>query len=261
MKILLSNDDGIFAPGLKCLAETLSADHDLIIVAPDSEKSAVSHSLTIRRPLFVSSWDGFDHPAYAVSGTPADCVKLGLDHFLADADPDLVISGINNGANTGINVFYSGTVAAAMEATFMQIPAMAVSVDSFKPVHIQTAARVVRELVGQLELNPLRTLSLLNVNVPDIPYDDLKGIRQTRQSRFRYQDSYQRRESPAGQEYFWLDGDRPEDQADLTLDDCALRHHWVSITPLTGDFNASTDVCTETDQWLEKVSLQAKSCL
>jgi len=258
MKILLCNDDGIFAPGLKKLIDVLGSNHDLTVVAPDSERSAVSHGLTIRRPLFVREWQFDKAVGYAVSGTPADCVKLGLDSLISGDRPDLVVSGINNGANTGINVFYSGTVAAAFEATFVGIPAMAISIDSFHPEHYDTAALIAESILMQIQSIPGNIV--MNVNVPDVKLSQVAGVRVTNQSKISYNDRYIRRVSPNGQSYYWLDGDRQDDIDNLDYDDCAVKKNWVSVTPLTADFNLEKQMAQETDRWLRKISLPIKSC-
>ena len=256
MRILISNDDGVFASGLKALVSNLAGSHELTIVAPDREQSAVSHGLTIRRPLFTSDWTVAGLPALGVSGTPADCVKLGIDQIMADNPPDLVLTGINNGPNTGINVFYSGTVAGAMEANFLEIPAIAVSVASFNPSHYDTAAVIAAKVVKFYEEVPFPGNNTLNINVPDLPLEQLQGVRICRQSRLKYKDHYVPKEAPNGRTYYWLDGDHPQVNDDLSLDDCALKKGWVSITPVKADFNADEKIMGETAKWLNQEDLQ-----
>lgn len=254
MRILLTNDDGIHARGLQELAASLALDHSITIVAPDSERSAVSHGLTIRTPLFIRTHTVGHLTGTAVSGTPADCVKLGIDK-LVEAEPDLVVSGINNGANTGVNVFYSGTVAAALEASFSGIPAIAVSIGSFTPAHYQDASRITSAIIRLLDQYAIPAGVVLNINIPNLPESEIRGIRITRQSRIKFKDSYLRRENPNGAPYFWLDGDQPEEIADLDLDEYALRQGWISITPLVADFNAMESVVREVTQWIRSTSL------
>ncbi|MCD4652644.1 5'/3'-nucleotidase SurE [bacterium] len=261
MRILITNDDGIFAPGLLALVRVLRDDYSLTIVAPDSERSAVSHGLTIRTPLFVEESDILNMKGYAVSGTPADCVKLGIDQLVPGGLPDLVISGINSGANTGINVFYSGTVAGALEATFVNVPAIAISINSFNPENYSSAARIAAELVGRFKHDAFPGNVVLNVNVPDVGFDAIKGIRICRQSKTGFKDRYIRRESPGGQAYFWLNGDNLKQTRNIDLDDYALKENWVSVTPLSADFNANDGVFMETDQWLKMEDLPIKPCL
>jgi len=258
VKILLSNDDGIFAPGLEALVCALSKNHTLTVVAPDTEKSAVSHGLTIRTPLFVNEVTIQNHSGYAVKGTPADCVKLGIDQFIPDGSPDLVISGINRGANTGVNVFYSGTVAAALEATFAGIPAMAVSLDSFQAINYDSAAKITAEFVQRFQENPFPGNLMLNINIPDKKSCDIRGIRICKQSKIRFDDRYLRRESPDGQIYYWLNGELPEEIDDIDLDDCALKNDWISVTPLMADLNVKDDMMLRTAKWLETENLVQK---
>ncbi|HPQ40740.1 MAG TPA: 5'/3'-nucleotidase SurE [bacterium] len=261
MRILLTNDDGIFSPGLLALVQVLRHDHRVTVAAPDRERSAVSHGLTIREPLFVRPHSLEGLKGYSISGTPADCVKLGIDQLTPGGAPDLVISGINNGPNTGINVFYSGTVAAAMEATFSDVPGIAVSIDSFTPTDYGTAADVAKQLVDRWEHVPLNPHLVLNVNVPARPREMIQGLRITRQSRIRFKDHYIRRESPGGHSYFWLDGDHPEPVPGLDLDYGALAQNWVSVTPLTADFNAADGIYPEIDRWLRLENPRTESCL
>lgn len=260
MKILLTNDDGIQAPGLAALAEVLSVENDLTIVAPDVERSGVSHGLTISRPVFVSETLVADRKGFAVSGLPADCVKLGIDK-LVKSRPDLVVSGINRGANTGVNVFYSGTVAAAMEATFADIPAIAVSIDSFAPVDYISSAQFVANLVRSFHNQKLPGSIMLNINIPDLPESRIQGVRLTRQSRSSFKDHYIRRETPNGKPYYWLDGDAPEQIDDESLDECALAKGWISITPLSADFNLTETGMGEIAEWIERADLQERFCL
>jgi 5'-nucleotidase len=260
MKILLTNDDGIQAPGLVALAVLLSAENDLTIAAPDIERSGVSHALTISRPIFVSETIVADRMGFAVSGLPADCVKLGIDRLVKNR-PDLVVSGINRGANTGVNIFYSGTVAAAIEATFAGIPAIAVSIDSFAPLDYLFSAQFVANLIRIIQNQKLPGNIVLNINIPDLPESRIQGVRLTRQSRRRYKDRYLRRQTPNGKPYYWLDGDAPEQMDDERIDDCALAKGWISITPLSADFNLAETGIGEITEWIERVDLHDRFCL
>lgn len=254
----MTNDDGIHARGLHELASILSLEHEISIVAPDSERSAVSHGLTIRTPLFIRQHPVGTLTGFAVSGTPADCVKLGIDQ-LVDHEPDLVVSGINNGSNTGVNVFYSGTVAAALEASFSGIPAIAVSIGSFTPEYFKDASRITGNIIRELDPASFPQGLVLNINIPNLAECDIRGIRMTRQSRMKFKDAYLRRETPNRVPYFWLDGDHPEEIADLNLDEYALRKGWISVTPLVADFNAPEAINGEVARWIQSNSLLEKS--
>ncbi len=257
MRILVTNDDGVRAPGLAALVAEFEPYHDLTIVAPASEMSAVSHSLTIRRPLQCDPCLIGNLEAIAVHGTPVDCVKLALDQFTADARPDCVVSGINQGPNTGINIFYSGTVAAAMEATLMGVPAIAVSLASFSSKVFDIAARVARHCAEMIHRQPLPPGVLLNVNVPSVPLSEIRGIRQTVQGAGRYRDSFIKRIDPAGNPYFWLTGNRIDSPLSADEDDQALSEHFISVTPLRSTLNAHehslldfNDACP----WLSRIA-------
>src|SRR5574343_2041176 len=172
MRILLSNDDGYFAPGLSALAEAMAGLGEIVVVAPEQNRSGASNSLTLDRPLFLKlAANGF----YFVNGTPTDCVHLAVTGML-DELPDIVVSGINHGANMGDDTIYSGTVAAATEGYLLGVPSIAVSLVGKEARHFETAGRIARELVERFQRDPVRQPTLLNVNVPDLPYDQIKGI-------------------------------------------------------------------------------------
>ena len=257
MNILLTNDDGIRAPGLVALAEALSVQNEVVVIAPDTERSGSSHGLTISQPLFVTeTWIG-NCKGFAVSGFPADCVKLGLSH-LVERRPDLVISGINKGANTGINVFYSGTVAAAIEATFVGIPAIAVSIDSFVSPDYLFSAQFIANIVSILKTHRIPDKVVLNVNVPGVPEEHIQGVRLTRQNHHIFKDKYIRRMAPGDKPYYWLNGDPPEQEDDGYIDDCALAKGFISITPLVADFNVSETRGGDVVKWVEQTDLLEK---
>lgn len=230
MNILLSNDDGIDAPGLRALEEALAPLGTLYTVAPQTEQSAQSHALTLHKPLRV-------RPAgerrWAVSGTPADCVYIGLHHLLPTA-PAIVVSGINRGANLGNDVFYSGTVAAAMEGALQGFPSVAVSLvrRGDLPPHFGTAGRVAAEVVRGALANGLPAGVVLNVNVPDIPPDDLKGLRVTRLGRHEYEAVVTLREDPRGGAYYWIGGLAENFAPTPGTDAPAVLEGYAAITPL-----------------------------
>lgn len=240
MKILLSNDDGIHAPGLSALREALRGLAEVHVVAPEAERSAVGHAITIYNPLktkkIYKSGEFFGH---AVDGTPADCVKLALSALLPEP-PDLVVSGINLGPNAGISVLYSGTVSAATEGTILGIPSMAISMCTFKDPIWETAQHVAREMVMRLQSDGLPQDTLLNVNVPNVPLSELKGTRITRMGRSRYIETFEERSDPRGNLYYWMDGEMAllEDPADTDLQ--ALEEGYVSLSPLGFDLTRHT---------------------
>jgi 5'-nucleotidase len=194
MRILLSNDDGYFAPGLACLAEALSIIADIVVVAPERDRSGASNSLTLDRPLSLrKSHNGF----FYVNGTPTDCVHLAVTGML-DTLPDMVVSGINVGANMGDDTIYSGTVAAATEGFLLGIPSLAVSLASFSAGNYPAAARIATEIVQRFQYNPLHAPVLLNVNVPDVPYEELQGIEVTRLGRRHKAEPVVKSQTPRG---------------------------------------------------------------
>jgi len=235
MKILLTNDDGVYAPGLAALHAALSGAHELRVVAPETEQSAVGHAITLADPIRVrrlGSRTGFN--GWAVNGTPADCVKLAVNQLLPER-PDLVVSGINRGANVGVNLLYSGTVSAATEASILGLKAIAVSLNSHAAADYGFAARFVAHLVRRLPQLPASPLTPLNVNVPDLPADQIKGVLFTRQSQARLVENFIEREDPRGQTYYWQAGETMGQDIGLETDFSALRAGYVAITPIRHD--------------------------
>jgi 5'-nucleotidase len=231
MHILISNDDGYFAPGLICLAEHLARIADVVVVAPERDRSGASNSLTLDRPLKLRrATNGF----YYVNGTPTDCVHLAVTGML-DRQPDMVVSGINAGANMGDDTIYSGTVAAATEGFLLGIPSIAVSLVGKEFAHYETAARVVADLVqrfaGQTHSHPW----LLNVNVPDIPHDKLQGMEVTRLGKRHKAESVVKASNPHGETVYWVGAAGKAQDAGEGTDFHALAQQRVSITPLQID--------------------------
>jgi 5'-nucleotidase len=233
--ILLTNDDGIFAKGLESLVTVLKKKHPLWVVAPESEQSAVGHALTLTQPLRVKKIfkDG-DFFGYGVSGTPADCVKIAL-HELITPPPRLLISGINLGPNVGINVIYSGTVSAATEGAMMGLTSMAVSIDSYQTRKFETAARIVSTLVDLLIKTPLPPGVSLNVNIPDRPLKEIKGIRVVKQGTFRFRERFERRIDPRENVYYWQAGILPPPEETPDTDHALLSDGYVTLTPISFD--------------------------
>ncbi|MFM2431403.1 MAG: 5/3-nucleotidase SurE [Cyanobacteriota bacterium] len=247
MKLLVSNDDGIFAPGVQALANRLAqAGHQVSVVCPDRERSAVGHGLTLHHPIRANPVEGLFDPAvkaWSCSGTPADCVKLAL-WCLLDEKPDWVISGINQGANLGTDVIYSGTVSAAMEGLVEGVPSIAVSLTSFTVRDFQPAADYAAQLVAQLQAQPLDEMILLNVNVPPVPTAAIAGVKLARQGLRRYVEVFEKREDPRGKTYYWLAGEVVEEVEDptpdhaLPTDVAAIRENFITITPLQYNLTA-----------------------
>ena len=238
MRILVSNDDGIQARGIAALSEALLPLGEVIVVAPNRERSAASHSLTLEHPLRAALVPFFIPGvklAFAVNGTPSDCVKLALSSLVKPA-PDIVVTGINRGANLAVDVFYSGTVAGAFEGVFQGIPSIAFSLASYEEQADLSGARFwMRRLVERLLQFPAVPNILFNINIPALPPEQIQGIKVTRQGKVRYGDSYDRRDDPHGRPYYWLKGE-PEiiDKAPDT-DIVAVQSGFISVTPIRAE--------------------------
>ena len=237
MRILIVNDDGIHAKGIRTIAARLATKHDVTVVAPDSEKSATSHAITIHRPLRVSN----AHPAglegipcYVIDGLPVDCTKIGLAHIMKEG-VDLVVSGINHGHNLGSDIIYSGTVAAGLDAVIMGCRGMAVSIAASFPMHIDTAAIVAENIIDSGLFSDAPDDILYNVNVPDVPVEELKGLRASRQGKTVYADAIEVRCDPRGNDYYWMGGRLIEDQTEEDTDVSLVRRGYASITPVKYD--------------------------
>ncbi len=232
MRILLSNDDGVYAPGLALLAETLREIAEVFVVAPDRNRSGASHSLTLDNPLRMKTLDnGF----VSVEGTPTDCVHIGLTGLLTEA-PDIVVSGINAGANLGDDVLYSGTVAAATEGRFLGLPAIAVSLVGTEFRHYATAANVTKELLQSIHLTSLPQQTILNINVPDIPLHVIQGFEITRFGTRHNAEPIIKQQDPRGQRIYWIGPPGAEQDAGPGTDFFAINQGKVSITPMKVDF-------------------------
>lgn len=246
MRILLSNDDGYFAPGLACLAEALSAIAEIIVVAPERDRSGASNSLTLDRPLHLhKAHNGF----YYVNGTPTDCVHLAVTGML-DTLPDMVVSGINAGANMGDDTIYSGTVAAATEGFLLGIPSLAVSLNSASSENFLTAARVAADMVQRFKDNKFHEPVLLNINVPDISYEELKGMEVTRLGRRHKAESVVKSLTPRGETVYWVGAAGPAQDAGEGTDFFSIQHDRVSLTPLQIDLTRYGQMSTVKD-WLK----------
>lgn len=238
-RILLTNDDGIDAPGIQKLASALSKKWDIYIAAPEKQKSAVSNALNISNPLRV-----LERPSngickcYSINGTPADCVKLALTTLL-DFRPNLIISGINHGQNTAINILYSGTVAGATEGMLFGVPSIAASVASHDySADLEASIEYVELIAEKVIGSTLPPDTLLNVNIPSIPRESIKGIKITRQSSNTWKDKYEQRNDPFGRIYYWFAGSFADKDESPESDDFALKEGYVSITPLEVNFTS-----------------------
>lgn len=246
MRILLSNDDGYQAPGLSALHGAISRVAQTVVVAPDRDRSGASNSLTLELPIRAREMaNGF----IQVEGTPTDCVHLAITGLLEE-EPDMVVSGINAGANMGDDVLYSGTVAAATEGRFLGYPAMAVSIASHTPRYFETAARVAERLVGRLREQPIAADSILNVNVPDLPYEELQGIVATRLGHRHKAEPVVKSEDPRGRPIYWVGPAGAEQDAGPGTDFHAVRNGFVSVTPLQVDLTRHPAVPL-VHEWLE----------
>ena len=245
MRILLSNDDGYFAQGIECLARVLAEVAEITVVAPERDRSGASNSLTLDRPLSLRrSGNGYYH----VNGTPTDCVHLAVTGML-DELPDMVVSGINNGANMGDDTIYSGTVAAATEGFLMGVPSLAISLCSKAGVHYETAARVALELVKTVQREKAGEPLLLNVNVPDVPYAELKGVAVTRLGKRHKAEPVVKARTPRNETVYWVGAAGAAQDAGEGTDFHAVAQGWASVTPLQIDLTHNQQL-PELRNWL-----------
>lgn len=238
MKILISNDDGILSNGIHALIEALSPCHEVYVVAPDRERSAAGHSLTLHTPLRVEEVD----PKYGAkrcwmtTGTPGDCVKLAINAILSEEEkPDLVISGINHGPNLGADILYSGTVSCAMEGAMMGYPSIATSLASMKTEYedFKFSANFVAELLNRLETYKIPPKTILNINIPGLEKEDIGGIAVTELGSRMFTDEYEKRVDPRGKVYYWMAGELITEPEESSTDIAAVRNNMISITPIT----------------------------
>ncbi|WP_427982182.1 5'/3'-nucleotidase SurE [Agarivorans sp.] len=246
MTILVSNDDGVHAPGIRCLAEALAELSDVLTVAPDRNCSGASNSLTLENPLRIVK---LEENKIAVKGTPTDCVHLAINELVTEP-PELVVSGINAGANLGDDVLYSGTVAAAMEGRNLGLPAIAVSLVGSKGRHYESAAKVTVKLVEQLRKHALPSNQILNVNVPDLPFEQLKGFKITRLGSRHRAEVMVKQQDPRGHDIYWLGPPGKMQDAGEGTDFAAIAEAYVSITPVTIDMTAHGFI-GKLDTWIK----------
>jgi len=245
MHILITNDDGYLAPGIQILAESLSKIADITVVAPDRDRSGASNSLTLKRPLRASLTE---YGSFSVDGTPTDCVHLAISGLL-DQKPDMVVSGINSGANLGDDVLYSGTVAGAMEGRFLGLPAVAVSLVSGQRQQYESAAEVTRRIIENLIRDPLPIDTILNINVPDLTLDEIGPVRATRLG-FRHKaESMVTQQDPHGTPVYWVGPPGAAQDAGPGTDFYTVEHNQVSVTPLQIDLTRHESI-NPLQQWL-----------
>ena len=242
-RILITNDDGISSKGIYALWEAMEEIGETYIVAPISEQSASSHSITLSHPIRVESVErsnGFK--GWAVSGTPADCTKIAI-RSLMEKRPNVLISGINRGANLGNNIIYSGTVSAATEGSILGIPSIAISLASYKTDKYETVKIIAKQIVEYVMKNSLPKMTLLNVNVPYCKIDDIKGIKITRQGSQYFVDEFEERIDPRNRNYYWIKGKMIDDDQSLDFDGKAIKDNYVSVTPI--HFNLTNETYLE----------------
>jgi 5'-nucleotidase len=249
LKLLLTNDDGIYSEGINFLADVLnSSGHKIAIVAPDRERSAAGHSITISDPLRAKKVVLNNVPeltSYKVNGTPADCVKLGIEKLI-DFEPELIISGINNGPNLGYDVLYSGTVSAAIEGWMMGYSSIAISLNVNNGYNFYSGAIFINTLIKNINKISIEEKMLLNINLPDINKEFIKGIKITTLGKSLYEDNFEERIDPMGNTYYWLTGESIKDESKNNSDIWAVYNNFISITPLKLDltnFSQMNSLC------------------
>ena len=260
MKILISNDDGIAANGIRCLSETLAQEHEVYVIAPDRERSAAGHSLTLHTPIRVEEVEAYNNVkrTWVTTGTPGDCIKIGINAILSkEEQPDIIISGINHGPNLGADILYSGTVSCAMEGAMLGFPSIAMSLASmqYNMEDFRFAAKFVNALLPKLSKFSFPKKSLLNINIPALEEDDIAGVAITELGRKMFTDNYEKRVDPRGKVYYWMAGELITEPVDANTDIAAVRNNKVSITPVTYEM---TNENTMSD--LEKVLCHHDLC-
>ena len=254
MKIFMTNDDGFDSPLLLGLAKALSNKHEITIVAPQNPQSGAGHSLTMHKPLRMKHYADLSKSTgaviYSCSGKPADCVKLGLEEIM-DSSPDLLVSGINSGGNLGTDVLYSGTVAAALEGAFSGIKSIATSLDSFKLDNMKSAIRYISEFIEKYPINTIKKNTILNLNVPNVPYEDIRGIRVVDLGMVNYTDVVTKSIDPFGRDFYWIGGtllEPAEGQKDSNL----IKQGYATLTPITFIIS-DADSFADTQKNIEKI--------
>ena len=242
MKILITNDDGIFSSGIYALWEVAKEFGRVYVVAPNSQKSATGHSITISKPLFVDKIkrrNGFE--GTSVTGSPADCVKFGIKKILSN-NPDLILSGINLGSNLGNNIIYSGTVAAAIEGAMQNIPSIAFSIDSFNPKSFDTSKIIIRQVINLAIENKITKNFIWNVNIPNCKKHRFKGIKVASQGNQYFNDDFDTRLDPKGNEYHWMVGNMVDEDSTFDSDSYVVKNDYASISPIGFNLSISKEI-------------------
>lgn len=251
MKILLTNDDGFDAPGIKILKKQLEEDgHKTILVAPHIERSANSHMITLHDPLRIFKKSETE---FAINGTPADCMIVASEHIVKNMDIDVVISGINGGQNLGEDILYSGTVAAALEASFMGYKSIAISTVAYKNQKFETAAKYLSKMLDNNILELINNREILNINVPSVEYEEIKGIKVTNIGHRKYLDFLHKDTDPRGRELFWIGGDKTVWDKDENCDAFAIENNYISITPVQFNFTNHKEM-NKIEKWVENLN-------
>ncbi|MEA3454397.1 MAG: 5'/3'-nucleotidase SurE [Candidatus Caldatribacteriota bacterium] len=252
MKILLTNDDGIYSEGIQILKKQLDNIAEVTVIAPDRERSTIGHAMTLRKPLRIRKVkiDG-NFWEFSLDGTPADCVIVGLLEIMKDKKPDLIVSGINRGPNLGDDIIYSGTVSAAMEGAMRNIPSLAVSIAGFEDFKFESASLFTKKIVMNLTKNNLPSNLVLNINFPNMDYEEIKGVEITRHGKRVYQDEVKIIHDPQGTTHYWLGGELPEGNIEPDTDFEAIYNNKVSITPLSLDLT-NYNIMPKVKDWVKK---------
>jgi len=242
MRILLTNDDGIHALGLRVLYETLKIDYEVHVAAPETEMSAVGHAITLSNPLRVQPvYKNGEFYGHAVMGTPADSVKIAVKELLP-IPPDMILSGINLGRNVGVDILYSGTVSAATEGAFLGFPSAAISLDTKESPDFRFAAKFAKTVIRFIAEQGLRDGTALNVNIPAVPSDQIRGVSFARQGTERFEERFDRRNDPRGHLYYWLAGETTVENGTENTDAMALRQNKITITPIQYDLTSNEEL-------------------
>jgi len=254
MKILLTNDDGIYSEGIQILKKQLDNIGEVTVIAPDRERSTIGHAMTLRKPLKMRKVKiNGDFWGYSLDGTPADCVIIGILEIMKNEKIDLILSGINCGPNLGDDIFYSGTVSAAVEGAMRNVPSLAVSIAGFEDFKFKSAALFTKKIASNLMKNILPSNLVLNVNFPNIDYEEIKGVEITRHGKRVYQDEVKIIYDPQGTTHYWLGGELPEGNIEPNTDFEAISKNKVSITPLSLDLT-NYQMMPKIQDWVEKLN-------
>jgi len=252
MKILLTNDDGIYSEGIQTLKKQLDNIAEVILIAPDRERSTIGHAMTLRKPLRIRKVKvNGDFWGFSLDGTPADCIIIGLLEIMKKEKIDLIVSGINRGPNLGDDIFYSGTVSAAMEGAMRNVPSLAVSIAGHEDFKFKSAALFTKKIVSNLIKNSLPSNLVLNVNIPNVDYEEIKGLEITRKGIRKYQDEVKIIHDPQGFTHYWLGGELPEGNIEPNTDFEAIYNNRISITPLSLDLT-NYQMMSKVKDWVKK---------